>query len=106
MVIRTPAEGEGIEPLGVTPAWFSRPVCHRDATFHDAKKSPIHHIEGFTDSRPSGRDLRFPTDTDSTVVFKFKTRDGGIRTHNLPLRDTIQSSPGKSNNAVHRLLYL
>jgi hypothetical protein len=28
---RNMAEGEGVEPSGVTPAWFSRPVAHRCA---------------------------------------------------------------------------
>ena len=35
------AEGKGIEPLPVTVARFSRPLCHLDATFYLAESSVI-----------------------------------------------------------------
>lgn len=30
------AESKGVEPSGITMAWFSRPVCRQDATFQSS----------------------------------------------------------------------
>ena len=41
------AEGKGIEPLPVTVARFSRPLCHLDATLYLAERTRIE-LDAFT----------------------------------------------------------
>lgn len=106
MVIRTPAEGEGIEPLGVTQPGFQ---------------------DQFVTVTPPSMTLRSPRSTtlkDSRILVLAGEISVSQRTQtplwslNLKL-ETVGFEPttflsvtlfnlprGKSNNAVHRLLYL